>query len=73
MINLDELDYLILGDVRQRMGADNEKDTAFDDEIRQMTPDQIAEKWCGWNLGDESWARTILSIVRDAEEAEEKP
>lgn len=50
----------ILGDVRQRLGANDEDDISFDADIEQMNRVEIIEAWCGWNLGDSSWARHIL-------------
>jgi hypothetical protein len=48
-------DHGILGDVRQRMGAENDNDDLFDSEINEMTPDQVMYEWVGWKLGYGSW------------------
>lgn len=54
--NIEKLDDLgILGDVRQRLGADDENDTQFDDRINGMPNKKLIALHCGWVLGDESW------------------
>jgi len=57
--------YNILDDVRCRLGAKDKNDDSFDEEINEMTAQQIAEKWAGWNLGYESWATEIIKIYND--------
>jgi len=57
-----------LGDIRQRMNAEDENDTSFDDEINALTPQELAEKWAGWNLGSEEWATQIIDIYKAATE-----
>lgn len=48
-------DLGILGDIRQRLGADNENDTSFDKDIDQMTADELMYAWAGWKLGYGAW------------------
>lgn len=54
-------DHGILGDVRQRLGAENDDDSLFDDKINEMTPDEIMYEWVGWKLGYGSWWHTFKS------------
>lgn len=59
--NVEKLDGLgILGDVRQRLGADKEDDTRYDDQINSMSPRELTKEYTAWILGSESWADTIL-------------
>lgn len=56
MTNIEKLKALgILGAVRQRMGADNQQDDVYDEQINEMNNSELIEKWCGWHLGDGSW------------------
>ena len=48
-------DLGILGDIRQRLGADNENDTSFDKDIDQMTADELMYAWAAWKLGYGDW------------------
>ena len=60
MTNVEKLTQLgIIGDVRQRLGADDENDTSSDTRINQMDNSQLIEQWTGWHLGDGSWWRTM--------------
>jgi hypothetical protein len=55
-------DCRILGDVRQRLGAKNENDTSFDEEINEMEPDEIMAEWVGWKLGSGDWWDIFKSV-----------
>ena len=56
MTNVEKLKALrMLGSVRKRLGANNEIDESFDDEINEMSSSELVEQWCGWHLGDGSW------------------
>ncbi len=60
MTKIEALTQLgIIGAVRQRMGADSEKDMSRDDVINRMGADDLVKKWAGWHLGDESWWTTM--------------
>jgi len=48
-------DIGILGEIRQRLGATNENDTSFDNDINKMTPDKLMYEWAGWKLGYGDW------------------
>lgn len=50
----------ILGSVRQRLGAEDENDESHDGQIVEMSASQIIAKHCGWELGDESWAKSFI-------------
>ena len=54
--NVEKLESLgILGDVRERLGAEDENDTSKDERINHMTPDRLVTEWCGWEIGDPIW------------------
>ncbi len=56
MTNIEKLKALgILGEVRQRQGANDQKDDTYDEDINEMDNSKLIEQWCGWNLGDGSW------------------
>jgi hypothetical protein len=56
MTNVEKLQQLgILGDVRERLGAENENDESQDAKINKMTPHQIVKEWCAWKIGDGWW------------------
>jgi len=48
-------DLGILGDIRQRLGAENENDTSFDNDIDKMTADELMHAWAGWKFGYGDW------------------
>lgn len=45
----------IIDDVRQTMGAENGDDISQDDNINELTNDELVGKYCGWILGSEQW------------------
>lgn len=45
----------ILGDVRKRLGASDEKDDSCDDKINELDNSKLIELHCGWLLGDGAW------------------
>jgi hypothetical protein len=56
MTNVEKLTELgIIGDVRQRLGADDENDTSEDARINKLDNSRLVKEWAGWNLGDGSW------------------
>lgn len=60
MTNVEKLIQLgIIGDVRQRLGAEDENDTSSDDRINKMDNSKLVEQWAGWHLGDGSWWATM--------------
>lgn len=60
MTNVEKLTQLgIIGDVRQRLGADNENDEQMDMHINTYNHDQLVKAWAGWYLGDGSWWTTM--------------
>jgi hypothetical protein len=48
-------DLGILGDIRKRLGAKDEKDSSFDNQIDLMTADEIMSEWSAWKLGSSEW------------------
>jgi hypothetical protein len=60
----------ILGDIRKRLGADNENDTSKDNKIIKMTPSQLIATWCGYCLGDEDWGYDIIAMYKILERNE---
>lgn len=60
MTNVEKLEELgIIGDIRQRLGGEDEHDTSKDNKINSMDRDQLIELWCGWVMGDGSWWITM--------------
>lgn len=59
-----------LGEIRQRLGAENEYDQSYDDRISRMSPKEIVAKWCGWVLGDEDWGNEIVTFYEDLKSIE---
>ena len=45
----------ILGDIRERLGAEDSEDTSFDKKINSMTPDELMSEWSAWVLGSYEW------------------
>lgn len=45
----------MLSDLRERFGAENGKDTSFDEEIERRTMDSLMHEWCAWAIGDGQW------------------
>ena len=45
----------ILGDIRERLGAEDSEDTSFDKQINSMTPDELMSEWSAWVLGSYEW------------------
>jgi hypothetical protein len=43
-------DLSILGDIRQRLGAKDENDSSFDNQINSMTADEIMSEWSGGKI-----------------------
>ena len=68
---MEMLEYLkaerqsLLEDVRQRLGAKDEDDDRFDNQINEMTPQEIVANWCGWTLGDNSWGNIIIGMYEN--------
>jgi len=52
-------DLGILGDIRQRLGAADENDSSFDDDINSMSADELVAEWSGWVLGSPDWWKTM--------------
>lgn len=60
MTNVEKLTQLgIIGDVRQRFGADDENDTQMDEHINKRDNSQLVAAWSGWHLGDGNWWNTM--------------
>ena len=52
----------VLGDIRQRLGAEDEDCTSCDERINEMDARALTKEWCGWNLGDEEWGSQIIDM-----------
>jgi len=69
MTNVEKLTQLgIIGDVRQRFGADDENDKQMDKLINTRDNSQLVAAWTGWNLGDGSWWNTMKAYYDGLEE-----
>jgi hypothetical protein len=62
----------ILGDVRQRLGAIDEKDDTLDDEINGLDNSKLIELHCGWKLGDGSWWTDFKQMFDTLEEIDKR-
>ena len=68
MGNIEILECLgMLGDVRERLGADDDKDTSMDDEINKLDSVQLVQEWSGWSLGSGHWAKDIIYNYNEIE------
>jgi hypothetical protein len=68
MKNVEKLKEIgILGEVRQRLGAEDENDSGEDDRIERLDNVSLVAKWAGWYLGDDEWAREIIRKYKDLE------
>jgi len=52
----------ILGDIRERLGANNEKDESRDATIESMDARELVATKYGWELGDNSWGYNIIDL-----------
>lgn len=59
-----------LGDVRGRLGATDEFDDSFDEDINELSPIEIVEAYAGWQLGDSGWARIFIELYDKLKEGE---
>ena len=56
MTNVEKLTQLgIIGDVRQRYGAEQAADESKDEFINKQTNDDLMKAYCAWHLGYCSW------------------
>lgn len=62
--NIELLDEGDLGDIRQRLGANDEDDDSFDAAINGMTAEDLCATKSGWELGDELWAESYIYLYR---------
>ena len=62
----------ILGDIRQRLGAENPDDVSRDKVIEKMSPEDAVSTWCGWTLGDEGWGQKIIGLYKSLSEAKKE-
>lgn len=68
MTNIEKLTKVgILGDIRQRLGANDENDTSKDSRINKMDNSELLELWSGWRLGDGSWWTTMKRYYDELE------
>lgn len=58
----------ILGDIRQRLGASDEKDTSRDSRIESMNPRMLTAIAFGWELGDDNWGYQIIDMYEALKE-----
>ena len=48
--------------VRQNLGAEDENDTSYDNQIENMKPIDLVGKYSAWHLGDAGWGRDFVGI-----------
>jgi hypothetical protein len=46
---ISKLNASVLGDIRQRLGAEDENDTTCDERIIRMSANELFDAWCNWN------------------------
>lgn len=72
MENTKILDNIgILGEIRQRLGCENENDTHKDKSINKMSANEIIKEYAAWQIGDGHWW-TMLKSHFDAIERMKK-
>ena len=54
----------MLGNIRQRLGAEDENDTSMDERIMRMPLEKVVAVDSAWELGDEGWATNIINNYR---------
>lgn len=62
---ISKLSYKCLLAVRLNLGAKDENDTTFDNEIEKMSPLEITRCYCAWHLGYYAWADDIIGIYEE--------
>lgn len=63
MKNVEKLKQIgILGDIRQRLGADSAKDDTYDEEINLLDSHEILKQYSAWILGDKHWWSELKSV-----------
>jgi len=73
MTNIEALQQIgILGDIRQRMGANDENDAKQDEEINRLDPDDLIAKDAGWKLGNEEWWWDMFDKYNDLVEVKKE-
>ena len=55
-------DLGILVDIRKRLGAKDENDSSFDEQIDSMSEDELMAEWSAWKLGSSEWWETMKRI-----------
>jgi len=59
------LPFSMMAMLRGRLGLEA-NDTSRDEDILEMTPDQIVRECAAWKLGDEYWAVIIAGWMKAA-------
>ena len=73
MKNTEKLKELgILGDLRQRMGADNPEDESKDIIVNKMINNEIVKEWACWHLGNGTWWTTMKHYFDALERMDKK-
>lgn len=71
--NITKLKQLgILGEIRQRLGAENENDTSMDSRVNKLSNHDLTAAYCGWCLGSESWWNTLKVLFDSLERFDEE-
>lgn len=60
----------LLRAIRQQMGSFGPQDTSFDSQIENLTIDELVNKWCGYQFGDEGYGSQIIFFYKRLEEIE---
>lgn len=60
-MNIKKLeDLYMLGDIRQRLGADDENDSSCDDKIIAMDARTATSAYVGWSLGNDEYGNDTI-------------
>jgi hypothetical protein len=52
----------ILGDIRQRLGGEDENDSSLDSQIDLMSAHDIISEWSAWKLGSSEWWKQMNNM-----------
>jgi len=64
MTNVDILKLEgFIGDIRQRLGADDENDEKYDDKINDMSIPEVVGAVFGWELGNDCYGRDAANLT----------
>jgi|GEM_PF-1881565 len=67
--NVEKLEDIgILGEIRQRLGAEDKLDESKDEKINNLSNHQLISAWCAWKIGDKFWWEKMKQMFDRLEE-----